>query len=418
MTIVGLTALMPNQFNSFFETELTKIRDEGRYRTFANLERLQGDFPHASLHTENGIKKVVVWCGNDYLGMGQNPLVIQAMKKALDQCGAGAGGTRNISGTNVHHVALEKELADLHDQEAALVFSSGYVANETTLSTLGRLLPDCLYFSDADNHASMIQGIQHSRAEKIIFRHNDVHHLRQCLQAADPDRPKIIAFESVYSMDGDISPIEAICDLADEFGAMTYLDEVHGVGMYGYKGGGIAQERKLSHRLSIIQGTLGKAFGLAGGYIAGKRSVVDFIRSFASGFIFTTSIVPSVAAGAVASLRHLKSSHHERSQHQKNVRFLKETLQKIQIPFLDGPSHIVPILIRDAQLCKEVSHILLEQYNLYVQPINYPTVPAGLERLRLTPSALHTSQMIEELCHALEKIWANYKLPRAQDLAA
>ncbi len=405
-------------YKLFFKSCLDTIKNEGRYRVFASLERLQGDFPYARFHTPEGIKKVIVWCGNDYLGMGQHPDVLKEMKAALDQCGAGAGGTRNISGTNIHHVTLEKELADLHDREAALVFTSGYVANEATLSTLGRLLPNCLYFSDSDNHASMIQGIQHSRADKIIFRHNDLAHLRQSLEAADPSRPKVIAFESVYSMDGDIAPIEAFCDLADEFDALTYLDEVHGVGMYGHKGGGIAQELGLSHRLDIIQGTLGKAFGVVGGYIAGDRDIIDFIRSFAAGFIFTTSIAPAIAAGAISSLRHLKKSETERNRQKENTAYLKTSLDKLCIPFLRSQSHIVPVVIGEAHLCQQVSKKLLDTYNIYSQPINYPTVPIGTERLRLTPSALHTRGMIDILCQALDQIWGDLALPRSHKMAA
>lgn len=398
------------EYYTFFQSALNTLKIEGNYRYFAHLKRIKGRFPKAEIQTSEGSKEVIVWCSNDYLGMGQNPLVLQAMHDALEDCGAGAGGTRNISGTTSYHATLEREIADLHNKEAALIFSSGYVANEAALSTLGNLLPQCLIYSDAANHASIIQGMRHSKAERKIFKHNSDSHLKSLLQEANPIRPKLIAFESVYSMDGDIAPIKEICALAKEFKALTYLDEVHGVGMYGYKGGGIAQERNLSDQVDIIQGTLGKAFGLVGGYIAGSREIVDFIRSFAPGFIFTTSMPPVIAAGAVASIRHLKESSWEREKQKYNVTHLKQKLRRVGIPFLQGESHIIPVIVGNPESCKKVTDLLLKEYNIYVQPINYPTVPKGTERLRLTPTALHTDSMIDDLVRALEKIWAQVSL--------
>lgn len=400
-------------YTTFFQNALTTIREDGRYRTFINIERCKGDFPHALYHTDAGSEKIIVWCGNDYLGMGQNEKITKAMKEVIDRTGSGAGGTRNISGTSHYHVELEKEIADLHDQEAALVFTSGYVANETTLQTLGATLPDCVVFSDSENHASMIQGIRNSRAEKHVFKHNDAKDLRQLMAKVDPERPKLIAIESIYSMGADIAPIEDFCELAEEFNALLFLDEVHGVGMYGHKGGGIAQLRGLSHRIDIIQGTLGKAFGLIGGYIAGKAELVDYVRSFSPGFIFTTSLPPTIMAGAVESIRHLKASNTERESHQANAVYLKKKLTQVNIPYLQSESHIVPVIVGDAVLCKQVADTLLNRYKIYVQPINYPTVPMGTERLRLTPSALHTFEMIDELVSALEEIWGNLSLKRA-----
>jgi 5-aminolevulinate synthase len=400
-------------YTSFFQNSLNHLKKEGRYRYFANIERCAGDFPYAYLHRSSHKEKVVIWCGNDYLGMGQHPRVLESMISCLETQGAGAGGTRNISGTTIQHILLEKELADLHDKEAALVFTSGYVANEATLSVLGKLLPDCVIFSDSENHASMIMGIRHSGAEKVIFRHNNPQHLYHLISQVPKERPKIVAFESVYSMSGDISPIQEFCAIAKEFNALTYLDEVHGVGMYGYKGGGIAQKLNLCDQIDIIQGTLGKAFGLAGGYIAGAASLVDFIRSHAPGFIFTTSLAPAIAAGAVACIRHLKSSSVERQDHQENAIYLKLKLQKAGIPFLNGETHIVPVIIGGAKKCKEMADILLKDYKIYVQPINYPTVPKGEERLRLTPSALHTKTMIDDLVEALSDLWGKFLLEEA-----
>ncbi len=397
-------------YTAFFNGKLEKLKDEGRYRHFANIERRAGDFPKADLHTPEGTKEIIIWCGNDYLGMGQHPKVLEATKRTLDDCGAGAGGTRNISGTTRYHVDLENELADLHNKEAGLIFTSGYVANEAALSTLGTLLPNCIIYSDSENHASMIQGIRHSNAQKRIFKHNDVEDLRRLLEQDDPSCAKLIAFESVYSMDGDIAPIKEICAVAKEFGALTYIDEVHGVGMYGHKGGGIAQARGLEDDVDIIQGTLGKAFGLIGGYITGSKEIIDFVRSFAPGFIFTTSLTPSVAAGCAASIRHLKSSDSERKIHQKNAAYLKEKFKNAGIPYLQSESHIVPVIIGNAKKCKQVTDTLLNEYQIYVQPINYPTVPVGTERLRLTPSAIHTEEMADQLVAALSEIWQRFGL--------
>ena len=399
---------------NFFETALHTIKAEGRYRVFQELERCAGDFPYAIRHKATGNpEKVTIWCGNDYLGMGQHPLVLEAIHQTVDRLGAGSGGTRNISGTTHPHVLLEQALADLHDQEAALVFTSGYVANETTLSTLGRSLPNCVLLSDAHNHASMIEGIRHSQAEKVIFRHNDAQDLEHHLRQLPLERPKIVCFESVYSMEGDIAPLKSLVEVSKKYHALVYLDEVHGVGMYGHKGGGIAQQEDLSSMIDITQGTLGKAYGLIGGYIAGKAALVDFVRSKAPGFIFTTSLPPALAAGALASVQHLKSSLSERQKHQENVAYLKEKMLEKDIPVLRNDSHIIPVMIGDAQRCKGVAERLLEDYQIYVQPINYPTVPKGTERLRLTPSALHTFQMADHLITALCEIWRTMDLQKA-----
>jgi 5-aminolevulinate synthase len=399
-------------YNRFFSDRLKDLRDEGNYRIFAELERRAGQFPRAKQHREDGEAEVTVWCSNDYLGMGQHPVILQSMHEALDHCGAGAGGTRNISGTNHYHVVLERELADLHNKEAALLFTSGYVSNWASLGTLASRIPGCVVFSDEDNHASMIEGIRHSRAEKRIWRHNDPEDLDRQLSEYPEDRPKLIAFESVYSMDGDIAPIAEICDVADKHGAMTYLDEVHAVGLYGPRGGGIAEREGLMDRLTVIEGTLGKAFGVVGGYITGTRELCDFVRSFASGFIFTTALPPAVAAGAISSIRHLKQSQMERERHQRVVAKVRRKLDAIGIPYLSNPSHIVPVMVKDPVKCKWISDWLLDHHSIYVQPINYPTVPKGTERLRITPSPIHTDADIDKLVSALNELWSACALAR------
>ena len=392
-------------YQQFFEDMINDLQDEGRYRVFADLERQAGSFPTAVNHAKGGPYEVTVWCSNDYLGMGQNPEILNAMHAAIDKCGAGAGGTRNISGTNHYHVLLERELADLHDTEAALIFSSGWVANVTTLSTLGRHLPGCVFISDAKNHNSMIEGILASKAEKKIFRHNDVGHLNEILGQLDSDRPKIVSFESVYSMDGDISPIGEICDVAEKHGAMTFLDEVHAVGMYGSRGGGVAERDNQIGRPTVIQGTLAKAFGVVGGYIAGSATMCDFIRSYGTGFIFSTSMPPAVAAGALASVQYLKQHDELRQRHQERAETLKQRFRANGLPVMSSVSHIVPVLVGDPVACKQVSDRLMEEWGIYVQPINYPTVDRGTERLRFTPTPLHRDDDVTHLVAAMREVW-------------
>lgn len=385
-----------------FNTLLADMKRDGRYRTFAELERISGAFPAALWHRPDGeTREVTVWCSNDYLGMGQHPDVLTAMHAALDLSGAGAGGTRNISGTHHQHVALEAELADLHGKEAALIFTSGWISNLAALGTLGRVLPGCVIFSDAQNHNSMIEGIRRSGAEKRIFRHNDAAHLDELMAAVDPDRPKIVAFESVYSMDGDIAPIAAICDVADRYGALTYLDEVHAVGLYGPQGGGIADRDGLAHRLTIIEGTLAKAFGVMGGYISGPAALIDVVRSLAESFIFSTSLCPHLAAGARAAIRHVRSHPEDRQRQAANAARLKAMLMEAGLPVLDTPSHILPVIVGDAHLCRRISERLIAEHAIYVQPINYPTVARGQERLRITPTPFHTEAHMRTLVDAL-----------------
>jgi len=400
-------------YQDFFEKELSGLRGDGNYRVFADLERHAGDFPHATHHRSKGLHEVTVWCSNDYLGMGQHPSVISAMHEALDTCGAGAGGTRNISGTNHNIVVLEQELADLHGTESSLVFTSGYVSNLASLATLASKLPDCVVLSDELNHASMIEGIRQSRAKKMIFKHNDPEDLDRRLSELDPARPKIVAFESVYSMDGDIAPIADFCDVADKHGAMTYLDEVHAVGLYGARGGGVSEMQGVAHRLTVIEGTLAKAFGVLGGYIAGTEAVCDFVRSFASAFIFTTALPPTVAAGALASVRHLKVSSVERDRQRDRVQRFRKCLDDVGVPHCDNPSHIVPVMVGDPVRCKQITDTLLDSYGIYVQPINYPTVPRGTERLRITPSPVHTDEEMDYFVQTLSTMWSELSLKRA-----
>ncbi len=400
-------------YEGFFAKKIDGLKGEGRYRSFTELARHAGEFPVATTHSGESTGDVVVWCSNDYLGMGQNPMLLDTMAKAIAQYGAGAGGTRNISGTSHPIVELEHELAALHDKPAALVFTSGYVANLASLSTLAAMLPNCVILSDAWNHASMIEGIRHSRCEKKLFRHNDVAHLEELLKEVEPGRAKLIAFESVYSMDGDTSPIEEICDLADRYGAMTYLDEVHAVGLYGPHGGGVAEQRGLMDRLTVINGTLAKAFGVLGGYIVSSPAIIDAVRSFASSFIFTTALPPALAAGALASVRHLKTSNVERERHQERAARLKRMLSEADIPVMPSETHIVPVLVGDPVKCKQVTDILLDDYGIYIQPINYPTVPRGTERLRITPSPVHSDAMMDDLLAALIEVWAMLELKRA-----
>jgi 5-aminolevulinate synthase len=405
---------MNMDYDGKFTEALEGLRTEGRYRVFIDILRLRGAFPHALLREADGTeRRIAVWCGNDYLGMGQNPAVLDAMKRAVDSAGAGSGGTRNISGTTHYHVALEEELADLHAKPAALLFTSAYNANEAALATLPKLLPGLIIFSDALNHASMIEGVRHGRCEKHVWRHNDLAHLEVLLAATPAEAPKLIAFESVYSMDGDFGPLAGICDLAQKYGALTYLDEVHAVGMYGTHGGGLAEAQGLADRIDIINGTLAKAFGVQGGYIAGSTALIDAIRSFATAFIFTTSLAPAVAAGALASVKALKGDRILRQRHQDRARALKVALTGIGLPVIDNPSHIVPVHVGDPVICKALSDRLLSDWDIYAQPINYPTVPRGTERLRFTPSPVHDAEMMGQLVKALDTLWTEFSLKRA-----
>jgi 5-aminolevulinate synthase len=398
-------------YQHVFNQAIERLHAEGRYRVFIDILRNKGMFPNARCFAgHNGPKPITVWCSNDYLAMGQHPKVIAAMEEALHDVGAGSGGTRNIGGNTHYHVDLEHELADLHGKEGALLFTSGYVSNEATLATLGKILPGCIIFSDELNHASMIAGIRNSGCEKQVFRHNDLAHLREMLEAADPDAPKLIAFESVYSMDGDVAPISEICDLADEFNALTYCDEVHAVGMYGPRGGGITERDEVANRVTIIEGTLGKAFGVMGGYIAADQVIIDVIRSYAPGFIFTTSLSPVLVAGVLAAVRHLKGSQVERDAQQAAAAFLKAEMAEKGLPVMPSVTHIVPLMVGDPVKAKRISDILLAEYGVYVQPINYPTVPRGTERLRFTPGPSHSQEMMRELVSALVEIWDRLEL--------
>ena len=401
-------------YHDYFSSAINKLHDEGRYREFADLKRITGDFPKATWYGPDGTREVTVWCSNDYLGMGQHEKVLGAMHQALEETGAGAGGTRNIAGTNHYHVELEAELADLHGKQAALLFNSGYLSNLATLSTLSMILPDVVILSDALNHSSMIEGIRAGRSDKMIWKHNDLEDLEAKLETLDHDRPKVIAFESVYSMDGDIAPIGKICELARKYNAMTYIDEVHAVGMYGHRGGGITDRDGVADQVDIIEGTLAKAFGVMGGYITGSNEIVDAIRSYASGFIFSTSLAPVLAAGALASIRHLKQSGEERRLQHLHADMLRNKLAALDLPVVFGDSHIVPVMICDPVLCKSLTDALMEDFGIYIQPINYPTVPRGLERLRLTPSPLHDEAEMDKLVAALHELWTRFGLKRAK----
>ncbi len=400
-------------FDKLFQCQLDQLKEEGNYRIFAELQRQCGAFPKVINHHDKGTRDVTVWCSNDYLGMGQNPKVIDAMVETVKSCGTGAGGTRNISGNAYHHKRLEEELADLHGKESALLFTSGYVSNWAALSTLGSRLPNAVILSDELNHASMIEGIRHARCQKVIWKHNDVEDLEKKLATLPANATKIIAFESVYSMDGDIAPIKEICDVADKYGAMTYIDEVHAVGMYGPRGGGVAEREGLMDRITLIEGTLGKAYGVVGGYITGSHALCDFIRSFASGFIFTTALPPAVAAAATASIRHLKESSIERDMQKRQVKRLRDRLNSEGIPHVDNPSHIIPVMVKDPVKCRMLSDILMDQFGIYVQPINYPTVPKGTERLRFTPGPLHSDADIDYLVEALKTLWKQCAIAHA-----
>ncbi|MBY5988465.1 5-aminolevulinate synthase [Roseovarius atlanticus] len=402
-------------YTAKLDIALNRLHEEGRYRTFIDIERTNGQYPHATWKRPDGVEQpITVWCGNDYLGMGQHPVVLAAMHEALDATGAGSGGTRNISGTTVYHKRLEAELADLHGKEAALLFTSAYIANDATLSTLPKLFPGLIIYSDSLNHASMIEGIRRNGGSKRIFRHNDLDHLREMMAADDPAAPKLIAFESIYSMDGDFGPIEAVCDIADEFGALTYLDEVHAVGMYGPRGGGVAERDRLTHQIDIINGTLAKAFGVMGGYIAASEKMCDAVRSYAPGFIFTTSLPPAVAAGAAASVAHLKHDQDLRDRHQTQAGILKLRLKGLGLPIIDHGTHIVPVIVGDPVHTKKLSDMLLERYGIYVQPINFPTVPRGTERLRFTPSPVHGPREMDHLVNAMDELWSHCALNRAE----
>jgi 5-aminolevulinate synthase len=397
-------------YNSFFDGALAQLRNERRYRVFADLERVAGRYPHAVWHSPQGQRDVVVWCSNDYLGMGQHPKVIGAMVETATRMGTGAGGTRNIAGTNHPLVELERELAELHRKEAALVFTSGYISNETGIATLAKLMPGCVVISDAFNHNSMIEGVRRSGCEKAIFRHSDLGHLEELLKAAG-SRPKLVVFESLYSMDGDVAPVSAICDLAERYGAMTYCDEVHAVGMYGPRGGGICERDGAMHRVDVIEGTLAKAFGCLGGYITGTTAMIDAVRSYAPGFIFTTALPPAVCAAATAAIRHLKASGLERERHQDRAARVKAVLTSVGLPLMASDTHIVPVFVGDPENCKTASDLLLEEHGIYIQPINYPTVPKGTERLRITPSPYHTDALIDGLAEALVDVWEQLGLP-------
>jgi 5-aminolevulinate synthase len=401
-------------YSQFFSAALGRLHDERRYRVFADLERIAGRFPHAIWHSPKGARNVVIWCSNDYLGMGQHPKVVGAMVETATRFGTGAGGTRNIAGTHHPLVQLEAELADLHGKDAALLFTSGYVSNQTGIATIGKLIPNCLILSDALNHNSMIEGIRQSGCERVVFRHNDMAHLEELLRSAGEKRPKLIACESLYSMDGDVAPLAKICDLAERYGAMTYVDEVHAVGMYGARGGGIAERDGVMHRIDILEGTLAKAFGCLGGYIAAKGEIIDAVRSYAPGFIFTTALPPSICSAATAAIRHLKTSSWERERHQDRAARVKAILSAAGLPVMSSETHIVPLFVGDAERCKQASDILLEEHGIYIQPINYPTVAKGTERLRITPSPYHDDGLIDQLTESLLQVWERLGLPLKQ----